>query len=251
MISVNRMYNLIGKVSEDLGIPPRELTDKLHERPTQSTDTEFFNELFTLYNSYHAHLEDVNLNSARRALPDETDWPLLCNTYYNWVIEGREYCFRIADTQTEIKIGNVYIPAYTMYCLNNLKTFLIAPRIFPYIFVFPDKYEHSLDAIGKVIKLKVQSKEMSVKVLQVASSGKAYFENCFGLDYNVFSSYLAESLYRMEYMRKYRSKERVVDLTQPKSTHKLTTPHFRNGHNRTYKSGKTVFVRPTYVVPHK
>lgn len=247
MLSVNRMYHLIEVVAASLAVSPRDLTDELHNKPINEHDVEFYSELFTLYNSYHAHLENVDLNHARKAVPDESTWDNLCNTYYNWIIDDREFCFRIADTKTKIKIGKIFIPAYTVTCLNNNRSFLVAPRIFPYLFVFAKKYEHCADAVDKHIKLCVQDKEVSVRVLQVTASSDVYFTACFGLSYDVFIRYLAESLYRISYMHKYEPSEKMYDLTQTEYSPKQVSPHFRNGHTRTYKSGKQVYVRPTYV----
>lgn len=245
------MYHLIDIVSKSLAVSPRELTNELHTKPVTAHADDYYDELFTLYNSYHAHLEDINLDTARKAVPDESNWDIFCNTYYNWVISDKEYCFRIADTKTSIKIGKVYVPAYTVTCMNTNRTFLIAPRIFPYLFVFAKKYERALDADDREIKLRIQSKEISTRVMQVTRSAEGYFTSCFGLSYDVFIRYLAESLYRIEYMHKYQHEGNMLDLTQTDYSHKTIAPHFRNGHLRTYKSGKQVFVRPTYVNRNK
>lgn len=250
MLSVNRMYNLISLMSKTLAVSPKELMAELHDKPVSIHSEEFYPELHTLYNSYHTHLENIDLSNARKTVPDEADWLRFCNTYYNWIIDGREYCFRIADTKTCIKIGKVYVPAYTVTCMNNNRVFLIAPRVFPYIFVFAKKYERSYDANAKEITLRIQEKDRHVKVIQVSRTGEEYFSQCFGLQYDVFIKYLAESLYRTRYMRTYQHNGSMLDLTQLDGEHRSVSPHFRNGFVRTCSSGKQVYVRPTYVHPN-
>lgn len=251
MLSVTKMYDLMAQVLTDLNYNDFDsLSYDLTHHDSSYHDTENYVELYKLYHSYHAFLDIESCANIRKDVPDETYWKELCGIFYNWKIGDSEFCVTVKDVGIKIQIGKVVIPAFMITFSHVDKAILVAPRIFPYSFVIPHRFEHQLDATSTSLKIFTPDKCITSKVIKVAQNNDAYFKLRFGLCYNDFIILLSESLRRMHNRLNTTSGDKVIDLREFSATHrKIKQPHFRNGHTRQCRSGKIAFIRPTWVKP--
>lgn len=167
MLSVSKMYELMSKVAfASYNNDFYALSYDLSHNDSDHLDSADYKDLYELYHSYHAFLDIELCKTFSSKVPDEIYWKTFCNVFFNWKVHDREFCISIKDIGLQLQFGQVRVPAFMVHFSPNKRILLVAPRVFPYTFVVPYKYEHCLDAEEVKMHINMPDSHAYTRLLQ-------------------------------------------------------------------------------------